>query len=80
MVASVLNSERAVKVSIPVVRAFVQLRQMVGMVSDLAQRLAELEARYDEEFKVVFEVIRQLVEPPPATERHAIGSCADPKT
>lgn len=80
MAASVLNSERAVEVSILVVRAFVQMRQMVGMVSDLALRLDELEARYDEPFRVVFEAVRQLMEPPAVPDRPAIGSRSGPKT
>jgi hypothetical protein len=73
MAASVLNSERAIEVSILVVRAFVQLRRMVGMVSDLAERLDELEARYDEQFRVVFEAVRKLMEPPPVPDRPRIG-------
>lgn len=73
MAASVLNSDRAIEASVQVVRAFVRLRHMVGMVGDLAQRLDELEARYDENFRVVFQAIRQLMEPEPAPGRPAIG-------
>jgi len=73
MAASVLNSERAVEVSILVVRAFVQMRQMIGMVSDLALRLEELEGRYDENFRVVFDALRQLMEPAPVTDRPRVG-------
>jgi len=73
MAASVLNSESAVEVSILVVRAFVQMRRMIGMVSDLAQRLDELESRYDENFRAVFDAIRQLMEPTPLPKRQALG-------
>ena len=80
MAAAVLNSERAVETSVLVVRAFVRMRQMIGMVSDLAQRLDELEALYDARFRVVFDAIRKLTEPPPATQRPAIGFRGEPQT
>ena len=64
MAASVLNSERAIETSIFVVRAFVQLRQMLSMHKDLERRLDALEGRYDEQFKVVFDAIRALMKPP----------------
>jgi len=77
MLSAVLHSPRAVQVSIEIMRAFVRMRQMIGMVGDLAQRLDELEARYDERFRVVFDALRQLMapepEPEPAPVRPAIG-------
>lgn len=66
MVASVLNSRRAVEVSIYVVRAFVKLREMLGTHSTLARKLTELErtvGRHDGHIKTLFEAIRQLIEP-----------------
>lgn len=70
MLASVLNSERAVQASLYVVRAFVQLRALAGAHAELARRLEELEARYDGQFEVVFDTLRQLLEPPnPPRER-----------
>ena len=61
MLASVLSSTIAIEASVQVVRAFVRLREMVTANKDLARRLGELEKRYDSQFKVVFEAIRQLM-------------------
>ena len=65
MAASVLNSERAVEASVQVVRAFVKLRQMLASNVELARKLDELEKKYDRQFKIVFDAIRQLMSPPP---------------
>jgi phage regulator Rha-like protein len=64
MAANVLNSERAVQASVQVVRAFVKLRSMLASNAELARKLAELESKYDRQFKTVFEAIRQLMTPP----------------
>jgi phage regulator Rha-like protein len=60
MLANVLNSERAAQTSVQVVRAFVKLRQMLASNAELARKLAALEQKYDAQFKVVFDAIRQL--------------------
>jgi len=76
MAASVLNSERAVKVSVYIVRAFVKLREILGAHKQLAQKLAELEKRlegHDEQIATLIEAIRELMTPPPAAERKRIG-------
>ena len=73
MAANVLNSPRAVKMSVHVVRAFVRLREMIASHKDLVKRSDELEERYDEQFKVVFDAIRQLMPPSPATPKRKIG-------
>lgn len=65
MLSSVLRSDRAVRVNVEIMRAFVRMRRMVIDHKDLSQRLDALEAKYDDQFKVVFEAIRQLMEPPP---------------
>jgi hypothetical protein len=65
MLSSVLRSERAVCVNVEIMRAFVRLRRMAIDHKDLSQRLDALEAKYDGHFKVVFEAIRQLMDPPP---------------
>ena len=62
MAASLLKSKRAVEVSIYVVRAFVQLRQMLATHEDLRRNIEEMEAKYDEQFQIVFEAIKQLLE------------------
>ena len=64
MLANVLNSERAVRVSVQVVRAFIRLREALAAHADLTRKLAEIEKKYDAQFKVVFEAIRQLMVPP----------------
>jgi len=73
MAASVLNSGRAVAVSIAVVRAFVRLRQMLASHAELARKLAALERKYDAQFKVVFDAVRELMEPPPTPPKPRIG-------
>ena len=64
MLSSVLRSPRAVRVNVEIMRAFVRLRQMLGANAELAKKLAELEAKYDSQFKVVFQAIRELMTPP----------------
>ena len=64
MLSSVLNSERAILVNIEIMRAFVKLRQMLASNVELSRRLNELENKYDKQFKVVFDAIRQLMATP----------------
>ncbi len=64
MLSSVLNSEQAVLVNIAIVRTFVRLRQILVSHADLARKLAELEKKYDAQFSVVFDAMRELMEPP----------------
>jgi hypothetical protein len=66
MAANVLNSRRAVQGSVQVVRAFIQLRRMLASNTELAHKLDELEKKYDQQFKIVFDAIRQLMTPPPS--------------
>ena len=61
MLAAVLNSPVAVHASVQIVCAFVQLREMLAGHRDLAEKLAVLERRYDQWFKVVFDAIRELM-------------------
>jgi len=64
MLSSVLRSKRAVHVNIEIMRAFVRLRQFLSAHKELEQKLEEMEMKYDEQFQVVFEAIRQLMTPP----------------
>ena len=64
MLSSVLNSDRAIQVNIEIMRAFVKLRQMLASNAELSRRLDELESKYDRQFKVVFDAIRDLMSPP----------------
>lgn len=76
MLSSVLRSERAVQVNIAIMRAFVKLRELLATHKDLARKLDELERKlgqHDEHFRVVFEAIRQLMEPPPQKPKGRIG-------
>jgi len=69
MLSSVLRSQRAVQVNILIMRAFVKMRELLASHKDLARQLDALEKKYDKQFRVVFEAIRQLMEPPPAAKK-----------
>jgi hypothetical protein len=69
MAANVLNSKRAIMASVYIVRAFVRLREMLVAHKELARKLAEMESKYDAQFRVVFDAIRQLMEPPEQPRR-----------
>ncbi|HEX7898856.1 MAG TPA: ORF6N domain-containing protein [Planctomycetota bacterium] len=62
MLANVLNSKTAVEASVLVVRAFIRLRSILGSHAELARKVQELESRYDAQFRVVFDAIRELME------------------
>ncbi|MEK7270245.1 MAG: ORF6N domain-containing protein [Planctomycetota bacterium] len=64
MLSGVLNSPRAVRVNIAIMRAFVQLRQWLASHADLSRKMARLEKKYDAQFRIVFVAIRQLMAPP----------------
>jgi predicted restriction endonuclease len=64
MLSSVLNSPRAIKVNTEIMRAFVRLRKILATHTDLARKLEELEEKYDSQFKIVFDAIRQLMASP----------------
>ena len=72
MLSTVLNSERAILVNIEIIRAFVKLRQMLASNAELSRRLDELERKYDKQFRVVFDAIRQLMSTP-VRNRKEIG-------
>jgi hypothetical protein len=72
MLSSVLRSKRAITVNIEIMRAFVKLRQMLASNTELSRRLDELESKYDKQFRVVFDAIRELMAGP-AQERKEIG-------
>ncbi len=68
MLSSVLRSRRAVQVNIAIMRAFVKLREMLSSHKELARKLAGMEKKYDSQFKVVFDAIRQLMTTPEKTK------------
>src|SRR5690242_11509110 len=69
MLSSVLRSSRAVRVNVEIMRAFVRLRRVASSHIDLERKLAELERRYDGQFRVVFDAIRELMATPPIIRR-----------
>lgn len=72
MLSTVLRSDRAIAVNIAIMRTFVKLRQMLDSHAKLAKKLAGLEAKYDEQFRVVFEVLNELMAAP-TPKRKPIG-------
>jgi hypothetical protein len=73
MLSSVLKSKRAVQVNIAIMRAFVRLREILATHKDLAEKLKAMEHRYNKQFKVVFEILRQLMQPPAVSPKRRIG-------
>lgn len=73
MLSSVLRSPRAIDVNVEIMRAFVRLRRMMASNVELARKLDALEKKYDSQFKVVFDAIRQLMAPPESKAKRQIG-------
>jgi phage regulator Rha-like protein len=73
MLSSILSSERAVKVNIQIMRAFVQLRRMLLTNAGLRRKIEEMEKKYDKKFAIVFQAIKQLLEPSPIKPKPPIG-------
>jgi ORF6N domain len=69
MLSRVLRSTRAVQVNIEIMRAFLRLRELMATHKDLVRRLNEMEKKYDAQFRVVFEAIRELMTPPEPSKR-----------
>ena len=73
MLSGVLKSKRAVQVNIAIMRAFVRLREILATHKELGAKLRAIERKYNKQFKVVFEILRQLMEPPPKSAKRPIG-------
>ena len=73
MLSSILNSDRAILVNVEIIRVFVRLRNLLATHKDLARKLEELEGKYDHQFKVVFDAIRNLMTLPPLSPKRKIG-------
>jgi hypothetical protein len=73
MLSTVLRSRRAILVNIEIMRAFARFRQMMAGNADLAHKLAELEKKYDRQFKAVFDAIRELMQPAATKGTRPIG-------
>ena len=63
MLSSVLNSEKAIYVNIQITKTLIKLRQWILSNKDLKEKIIELEKKYDQQFKIVFDVIKKLLEP-----------------
>lgn len=77
MAATVLNSPTAIRMSVELINAFVRLRQMALSVEELSRKLNSLEKKYDGQFKIVFDALRQLMTPPPDPPKRRIGFKTD---
>ena len=69
MLSSVLNSERAIRVNIQIMRTFTKIREMLATHKELKQKIEEMERKYDAQFKIVFDAIRQIMAPPETKEK-----------
>ena len=69
MLSSVLNSDRAIKVNIQIMRTFTRLREMLMTHKDLKEKIEKMEKKYDYQFKIVFDAIKELLEPPQKTKK-----------
>ena len=78
MLSGVLRSPRAIQVNIAIMRAFVKLRQILATHEDLSRRLEEMESRYDQQFRAVFDAIGELMAPE-EEPRRPIGFAAEAK-
>ena len=69
MLSSVLNSKRAIPVNIQIIRTFTKLRKLLLSHEDLKRAVTSMEKKYDQQFKIVFDAIRQLLTPPEKSKR-----------
>ncbi len=72
MLSSVLRSKRAIQVNIQIMRTFTKLKSLLATHKDLQKKIEEMEKKYDQQFRVVFDAIRALITPP-ASKRKKIG-------
>lgn len=78
MLSSVLHSDRAVEVNIAIVRTFIKMREMIASHKELSEKLHQMERKYDAQFKVVFNSIRELIDKKPKVvvdlpKKHKLG-------
>ena len=79
MLASVLNSKRAIQTSIQITKVFIKLRQILTTHIELKRKIEEMEKKYDHQFQIVFKVIKQLLEPSQPKAKRRIGFVRDKK-
>jgi len=73
MLSSVLHSNRAIRVNIQIMRAFIQLQRMALTYTELKRKIEAMEKKYDIQSKIVFDTLKKLLEPPPVKEKRIIG-------
>ncbi len=73
MLSGVLNSDRAIAVNIQIMRAFIKLKRMMLTNADLRRKIEEIESKYDKQFAIVFQAIKQLLVPPLTGKKRIIG-------
>lgn len=73
MLSSVLKSKRAIEVNIQIMRIFTKLRRMLATHEDLRKKIEAMERKYDKQFKIVFDVIKKLLEPETNKNKKRIG-------
>ena len=69
MLSSVLNSKRAVQVNIQIMRTFTKLRELMANHEELRRKIDAMEKKYDYQFKIIFDAIKKLLEPPGKSKR-----------
>jgi len=69
MLSSVLNSKRAIRVNIQIMRTFIKMREMLAVHKDILKRIDAMEKNYDRQFRIVFQIIRELDKPPDKNQR-----------
>ncbi len=77
MLSGILHSDRAIQVNIQVMRSFIRLREMLMSHKDLKEKLEAMEQKYDHQFRIVFDAIKQLLEPPASSTKKKYGFLAD---
>jgi len=73
MLSSVLNSDRAIMVNIQIMRTFTQMRQMMLSYKELKEKIEKIESKYDKRFRIVFQALKQLLEPKPVPPQKKMG-------
>jgi len=73
MLSGVLNSERAIAVNIQIMRTFTQMRRMMLSYKELKEKIEKMESKYDKQFRIVFQALKQLLEPKPVPPARKIG-------
>ena len=79
MLANVLNNPRAGEISVQIVRTFVRLRTMLATHKEMARQVEEMEKKYDSQFRIVFDALRRLLEPPEKPKRRIGFDVEEPK-